>query len=424
VESSGSWLAEARRVFLLVALAALIGWLVGKTLLFIVAVLALVQLYWLFQLRRIQGWLAAPEEEPPESFGIWGGIFDQIYNIQRRNTEAHTRLQFTVDHLRDSFASMRDGAVMLDAGGTIDWSNAGAEKLLGLQYPADKGQGILDLVRAPEFHQYFLAGNYENPLQLQASGEQELHLRIEITCFGDGDRLIFIRDVTKIRRLEQMRKVFVSNVSHELRTPLTVISGYVATLLSTSDSLDPRFRKPLQQMEQQAQRMESLLKDLLWLSRVEHISSFDKSEMVDIQGLLLDLRDELQANYPGRIIELEMGTEHKVAGDYRELHSAISNLVLNALNYSADDSPVRIAWTQEATDYQLAVIDQGIGIDAVHIPRLTERFYRVSGSRSSATGGTGLGLAIVKHVAASHNAQLRIESVPGQGSNFILVFSL
>ncbi len=245
---------------------------------------------------------------------------------------------------------------------------------------------------------------------------------MEITRFGDGDRLLFIRDVTASVRMEKVRKDFVANVSHELRTPLTVISGYLGTFLSDPGKLEPRYVKPLQQMLQQAVRMENLLKDLLWLSRIESEQGLEMRGPVDVRALLSELQDELGTAYPERRVELELATDHQVTGDYRELYSAVSNLLLNAIKYSRDDSVIKVSWRQQDGGYQLPVTDEGIGIDAVHIPRLTERFYRVEDSRSSAGGGTGLGLAIVKHVAASHGARLQIVSKPGRGSSFSLVF--
>jgi two-component system phosphate regulon sensor histidine kinase PhoR len=222
--------------------------------------------------------------------------------------------------------------------------------------------------------------------------------------------------------MENIRKEFVANVSHELRTPLTVISGYLATFLADTSKLDPRYVKPLQQMLQQAERMENLLKDLLWLSRIESGRGAEKHSQTDIGSLLAELRDELKASRPGRALELDVATDYKVPGNYRELYSAVSNLVLNAMKYSAEGSVVKIKWCKRDGSFYLSVADQGIGIDAAHIPRLTERFYRVEDSRSSATGGTGLGLAIVKHVAVSHGARLQIESKLGVGSTFSLVF--
>jgi two-component system phosphate regulon sensor histidine kinase PhoR len=222
--------------------------------------------------------------------------------------------------------------------------------------------------------------------------------------------------------LDQARRDFVGNISHELRTPLTVITGYLGTLLSDTERLPGYMLKPLQQMDQQADRMENLLKDLLWLARIESEEREEKREPIDIKALLQEMKDELGATHPGRRILLRLSAECRVFGDYRELYSAISNLVQNAMKYSAADTTVTVGWRVGPDGYYLSVRDQGIGIEQSHIPRLTERFYRVDDSRSSSTGGTGLGLAIVKHVAASHGARLNIESEPGKGSTFTLVF--
>ena len=243
-----------------------------------------------------------------------------------------------------------------------------------------------------------------------------------ITRFGEGDSLLFVRDITERARMEQVRRDFVGNVSHELRTPLTVITGYVGTFLASADQLPEKFFRPLEQMAQQAERMETLLKDLLWLSRIESEEKAEKREQVDIAALLEEVHDEVSNTHPDRRILLRSTAREKVSGDYRELYSAVSNLVHNALKYSPEETPVTVSWRQGEDGYHLSVSDLGMGIEEVHIPRLTERFYRVDDSRSSATGGTGLGLAIVKHVAASHGAQLRIESELGAGSTFTLIF--
>jgi two-component system phosphate regulon sensor histidine kinase PhoR len=209
-----------------------------------------------------------------------------------------------------------------------------------------------------------------------------------------------------------------------LRTPLTVISGYLGTLIGQAAEFPDRYKKPLQQMNQQAERMESLLKDLLWLSRIEAEERQDKRELVDVGGLLQELREELATAHPERELGLDLLTDRKIYGDYRELYSAVSNLANNALKYSPPETPVEIVWESTGDHCRLSVKDEGRGIDSTHIPRLTERFYRVDDSRSSATGGTGLGLAIVKHVAAAHNARLEIDSTPGEGSTFSLAFPL
>ncbi|MEH6593507.1 MAG: phosphate regulon sensor histidine kinase PhoR [Halioglobus sp.] len=422
MRASSIWLAELRRAILLILVFVSVAWAVGQPLLGLLLVACALLMRWLYQLWRIQEWLSHPEQEPPEARGIWGDIFDRIYHLRRKERETRQQLQSTVDYLRDSFASMRDGTVMVDSEGTIQWSNEAAGQLLGLRYPEDRGQAILNLVRVPEFHRYFLAADYSQSLQLVIGVDVELYLQIDVTRFGHGDKLIFARDVTAVTRMEKMRRDFVGNVSHELRTPLTVISGYLDTILQNPQALDQRYIKPLQQMSQQSARMESLLKDLLWLSRIESVSNVELHEPVDVRGLLEEICDELANTHPDRAIDLQLESEDKILGNYRELHSAVSNLLINAIKYSADDSRVTLRWYRSGSEHHLSVQDQGEGIAAVHLPRLTERFYRVDDSRSSATGGTGLGLAIVKHVAVAHNAQLVIDSVPGVGSSFSLVF--
>lgn len=420
----GSWLLEVQRLALLIVSSAGIGWLFGRPWLAVALALLGMTLHWLHQLLRIHRWLEDPDQPAPEGVGIWGEVYDEIYHLQRRNRESYQRLQSTVDYLQDSFAAMRDGVVMVDSSGAIEWSNAAGQQMLGLQIPRDRGQALLNLVRIPAFHKYFLAGDYSEPLRLNMGSERRQILQFEVTLFGDGDRLVFARDITKMAQLEQMRRDFVGNVSHELRTPLTVIKGYLETILSYSDQLEPRFVRPLQQMEQQAQRMENLLKDLLWLSRIESVESSPKHKQVDVCALLQELQDELLTSHPERRLDLELECDCKVLGDYRELHSAVSNLVLNAYKYSPDGSPVTARWQRRGEGVALSVIDRGIGIAESHLPRLTERFYRVDDSRSSQTGGTGLGLAIVKHVAAAHQAELQIESRPGEGSTFRMVFPI
>jgi len=409
------------KLLLLLAAAGLLGWYYGYSLLFVAIALFGIVVFWLYQMHVAQQWLRTPGEPPPETYGIWGEILSQIYQLQKKDKATRNRLQSTVDYLEDSFASMRDGVAIVDDNGLLKWFNQPAQSMLGLR-AQDRGQTLTNLVRAPEFIDYFSRGDFGEPLEYCTSGDAGSWLRIEITRFGDGDRLLFVRDVTANVRMERVRKDFVANVSHELRTPLTVISGYLGTLLSDTSRLDPRYVKPLQQMLQQSERMESLLKDLLWLSRIESEQGTEAPTPVDMRALLSELQDELRTAYPGRKVELEMSADYRVQGDFRELYSAVSNLVLNAIKYSEEEDVVKVSWRQQDGSYYLTVMDQGPGIDPVHIPRLTERFYRVEDSRSSATGGTGLGLAIVKHVAATHGARLQIESKQGEGSAFSLVF--
>jgi two-component system phosphate regulon sensor histidine kinase PhoR len=422
VNLSGSWRAELRKLLLVLAASAAIGWATGFTLEALCLGLAAVAGTWLYQLWRIRRWLETPDEAPPESTGIWGLVYDTIYGLQRENRDARSRLQSTVDYLRSSFSSMRDGVVILTQSGAIEWANDSAGRLLGLQYPRDRGQPVLNLLRWPAFHDYFLKGEFLQPLQIPNAANPRQILQVEITTFAGGDFLIFIRDVTRMVQMEQMRRDFVGNVSHELRTPLTVFKGYLDTLAAGAPPDPERYRKALGQMSGQVQRMENLLADLLWLSRIESVREDRKSEPVDMARLLEELREELRSSFPDRLVVLELKTRESVTGDFSELRSAVSNLAINALKYSEEHQPVELTWERDARGLVLSVRDRGIGIDEEHLPRLTERFYRVDESRSASTGGTGLGLAIVKHVAAAHRATLQIESTPGQGSCFALHF--
>lgn len=418
-----SWRSELRKLLLLLLGSVGVGWAFGFPLEALAVGFGLVSLFWLLQIWRMRRWLEHPDQLPPESSGLWGVIYSTIYRLQRENREARLRLQSTVDYLQESFASMRDGVVILTHRGAIEWSNTAAHRLLQLEYPRDRGQLILNLVRLPEFHDYFLARDFHEPLQVRLKGGRVRHLQMEITPFADGDFLLFVRDITRLQETEQMRRDFVGNVSHELRTPLTVFKGYLDTMLDNRDHIDARFHRPLQQMELQIRRMESLLHDLLWLSRIESERSQKKTVKVDMVSLLEELQEELSQSHPQRAVALDIACRDAVYGDYQELHSAVSNLVLNAIKYSQDDTVVNVRWAGDGETVTLAVIDQGVGIQEEHIPRLTERFYRVDESRSAQTGGTGLGLAIVKHVAASHGATLNIQSQPGKGSTFSLSFS-
>jgi len=236
-----------------------------------------------------------------------------------------------------------------------------------------------------------------------------------------NDRLVFIKDVTEQDKLERMRRDFVGNVSHELRTPLTVIKGYLETLQSIVADDDKTLRKSFASMEAQAARMEALIADLLWLSRIESVEGERKEDAIDVRELLSTLIEELSLAWPERTIEAKLESAQMVMGDAAELTSAFSNLIVNALKYS-DKGPVTVKWIDTAVGPALLVEDKGLGIEAKHIPRLTERFYRVDKSRSQDRAGTGLGLAIVKHVAVSHDAKLLVDSRPGKGSCFRMVF--
>lgn len=429
------WKIECRNLGILLLVAGLVGWAVGF-LAWLLLFASLSYIAWtLFQLQRIQIWLSQQTNtDPPESKGLWGDVLDGIYRLQRQGKEELNRLQAAVDYLQDSFASLDDGAVMIDKRGNIEWSNVAAEKLLGLRYPDDKAQQLVNLIRTPEFIRYYESDDYSNSLLIESPHNNSYQLQISISYFGRGSRLLFARDVTENNRLQQMRKDFVANVSHELRTPLTVINGYLETL---SDNVgnqgnvlniditpnEMSWRRAVDQMLNQSHRMENLIKDLMVLSKLESVPEISKDEPVDLEPMLEMIKEEvLTAFKDQRIINLECDSSLRLMGNTDELHSAFANLVMNAAKYSQSDGVITIRWYGDARHCYLEVEDNGEGIDDIHLPRLTERFYRVDKSRSIDTGGTGLGLAIVKHILLRHQAELKVSSTLGEGSTFTCEF--
>ena len=424
------WKIECRNLGLMFLAAGLVGWALGSLpwVLLITSIVYIGRVLW--QLQKIQQWLHEEAvSEPPESGGLLGDVLDSIYRLHLTGQKEQFRLQAAVDYLQDSFASLDDAAVMIDRFGSIEWSNNAAEKLLGLRYPQDTKQQLINLVRAPKFIRYFENDDRPHSLQIVSPHNNNYHLQITITYFGQGSRLLLARDITETNRLQQMRKDFVANVSHELRTPLTVINGYLETMAdngaeaSVADEL--RWRRMMDQMLSQSKRMETLIKDLIILSRLETVPAVAGQHPVKLRPMLEMIRGEVLAAVKGeREITIECSESIELLGDSAELHSAFVNLVMNAAKYTPDKGRISIRCYSDKRQLYLEVEDNGEGIDEHHLPRLTERFYRVDKSRSIDTGGTGLGLAIVKHILLHHQAQLAIRSSLGKGSTFTCVFPI
>jgi len=377
-------------------------------------------IFWGWQLTKVYRWFANPEELPPISNSGLEGILRDVYALRSRVTPGAKTPARSQSYLTDSLASMRDAALIINSDGRLVWCNDAAEYLLRISFEEEKGRPFSEVAPGKSLKRYMREENFQKPLRIKPGPAPEFCLQLEFSRFGVNDRLVFVKDVTEQDKLERMRRDFVGNVSHELRTPLTVIKGYIETLQSLMPESDARLQKSLGSMHVQTARMESLISDLLWLSRIESVEGERKDDQLDLVDLLAHLCDELKAAWPDREIELVTSSSLCVLGNAAELRSAISNLIVNALKYS--EAPISVKWSDTVVGPELLVEDQGPGIDAKHIPRLTERFYRVDKSRSQATGGTGLGLAIVKHVAVSHDAKLFIDSELGQGSTFRLVF--
>ncbi|MBA1191681.1 phosphate regulon sensor histidine kinase PhoR [Pseudomonas entomophila] len=418
----------SRHLILLVSLCLVAGLVSGHYGWSLAIGLALYLAWTLKQLLRLHDWLRnhQPDEAPPDGYGLWGEVFDSIYHLQRRDQRVRGRLQAVIDRVQESTAALRDAVIMLDSEGNLEWWNRAAETLLGLKTPQDGGQPVTNLVRHPRFKEYFEQGNYLEPLEIPSPVNDHLRVQLHITRYGNNEHLMLVRDVTRIHQLEQMRKDFVANVSHELRTPLTVITGYVETLLDNVEGINPRWTRALQQMHQQSERMQTLLNDLLLLAKLEATDYPSESQPVSVEPLLRSIQGDATAlsGERGQQITLDAEPGVHLKGSEAELRSAFSNLIFNAVKYTRDGGQIRIRWWRDAQGAHLSVQDTGIGIDAKHLPRLTERFYRVDSSRASNTGGTGLGLAIVKHVLLRHRGRLEITSVMGHGSTFTCHFPL
>ncbi len=419
------WKTELGRLCLLLVVAAFLGLIFGFMLWFLLGA-ALAYAFWsIKQLRLLNRWLYKERgQEPPEAAGLWGQVFDNLSQMQRENERVSARLRANIEHLRSSFASMADAVVMLTPDGSIEWSNKSAQTLLGLRQPDDNGRLLVNLLRSPEFMRYFESGDFSERLSMASPVNAQIQLSISVSVFGQENRLLFARDISRTVQLEQMRKDFVANVSHELRTPLTVITGYLE-MLADQDGNSAPVARALDQMSEQSRRMQNLIEDLMKLSRLEALPSSRLADSIAIKPLMESIRDEVHLAAVGeRNVVIECDESLRLRGDYAEILSAFSNLASNAARYTKAGDTITLRWYADRNHAYFEVQDNGIGIEPQHLPRLTERFYRVDKSRSTETGGTGLGLAIVKHVLLRHHAELRIHSYPGRGSTFSCEFPL
>jgi len=343
----------------------------------------------------------------------------ELERMAREGTKREEELKESLTRWRDAARALPDGVVILESD-RIAWSNDTAQVHLSIG-PKDVGVRITHLVRAPDFMRYLDAGEFDKPVQIQA-GDGERILSVLVVPYGSEQRLVLSRDVTKLERVERMRRDFVADVSHELRTPLTVVAGFLEML---RDEEDPAGRKRyVELMTQQSARMQHLVEDLLTLSSLESAPPPPLDEVVDMRQLAERLAAEARALSSGRHrIEVDTPAALDLLGGEKELASAFGNLVSNAIRYTPEGGCVRIRWEPAGDAAEFSVEDTGIGIAPEHLPRITERFYRVDRGRSRETGGTGLGLAIVKHALMRHGAALQIDSSPGKGSRFSARFS-
>ncbi len=420
-----SWFKSIVRLCLFLIIFALVGWYLDDMLLAVAlgATGLLLLNYWhLFKLNR---WLwHSRKMSPPSVNGLWEHIYEGIYYLQRRNRNKRKELGALVKRFREGSEALPDAAVVVDAKACIIWCNRLARLELGLRWPSDAGRRLDNLIRHPEFIQYFHAGKYHYPIEVPSPLNPQKTFEYRIMPYGEEHLLLIARDVTRVSQLEEMRKDFVANVSHELRTPLTVINGYLEILAGNDDDLDPLTQKAFLEMSSQTQRMQSLIEDLLVLSRIEASSERIYENTVDMAAMLRQVKLEADAlnKDKGHAIEFHLADGVKIYGIETELRSACSNLIFNAINYTPPGGQIDVYWTVTKEGVKFAVRDNGDGIEQRHLSRLTERFYRVDKARSRKTGGSGLGLSIVKHVLNHHNSQLQITSQVGEGSVFFFQF--
>ena len=421
---SNPWPAEALRLAAAVAAALAIGLLLGYPGTAVLLVAAFYAGTHLRHFMRLERWLRRGRRfRPPQARGLWGTIFDNIYRLQRRHRARRQRLVQLLDRVKAASNAMPDATVVLQGEGEMVWWNRLAADYIGLQWPRDQGQHVANLLRHPDFYEFFNDGDWEEAVKVPSPVSSRRMLEIRIVPYGAEQRLLLAREVTRLYRLETMRRDFVANITHELRTPLTVIRGMAETLADGAEGQDPAMDHGLELIQQQTTRMGRLIDDLLLLSRLETGEAVRSRETVRVAELVDALCEEASA-LTDKTHQFTSSADPSlvVKGDHSELRSAFSNLVVNAVKYTPDGGSVDISWFEAGGTACLAVADTGPGIPAHHIPRLTERFYRVDGGRSADVGGTGLGLAIVKHVLSRHGAHLAVSSQVEVGSTFTCVF--
>jgi len=400
-----------------------VGLLVGPIWVWLLTAACLYLAWQLVNLYRLDRWLRLRSQiDPPNLGGIWGDVIGQVGRLHRRKQYHKQRLVQLYRELRRSTAALPDGVIILSSQHEIVWFNRQAARLLGLKRPVDVGLRIDNLIRTPEFVRYLHGDDFATPLIIRPPVHAELFLSLQLVPYGAGQSLLLVRDVTRQMRLEATRKDFVANASHELRTPLTVISGYL-DVLADDASIDDAWSGPIRDMRAQAQRMNTIIADLLELSRLESTDGEAPREPVDVPRMLERLhRDALAGGDRPRQVLLDLESDCGLYGSAQELESAFTNLLVNGIKYTLSDGTVRMRWWADEEGAYFSVIDSGIGIPAEHIPRLTERFYRVDAGRSRDRGGSGLGLAIVKHALQRHGGWLDVQSIEGKGSTFTCHF--
>ena len=390
-----------------------------------ISILSIPLLYSYINLRGLEKYIQSDSiENMPLPSGLWEEVLSRLKRLVRTLKQRMRNIEQQHDRFIEAFQASPNGIVMLDEDDQIEWCNSIAERFFGLVFKRDVMQRINFLIRRPEFILYLSNRNFEESLLLERMGpDSSLSLMLQAFPFGHRRHLLLIQNVTDLQKADAMRRDFVANVSHEMRTPITVLMGFLETVQSLELEKGQRDQY-FDMMMSQAQRMKSLVEDLLTLANLEANTAPAVSNAVSIETLMALIKNDAEAlSHGNHSFSFEVLEKNNILGDEREILSAFSNLVSNAIRYTPDAGAIHVKWGINAEGQgEFSVTDTGPGITSEHLSRLTERFYRVDRSRSRDTGGTGLGLAIVKHIASRHQAQLTIESTPGRGSTFKLLF--
>jgi two-component system phosphate regulon sensor histidine kinase PhoR len=421
--SSVGWQALTRTgIALLCAL--LVGLMFGRVAAVLAITLAALLGFQLWSLVRVDRWLRRRRlEEPPDIDGAWGELIAVIDRIYRRKQHHKSQVTGLLREFRRLTTALPEGAILLGPEHEILWFNRRAADWLHLRRKRDFGIRIENLVRHPSFVEYLRSAVPEEGVVVYEPGDSNRWLSFSVVRTGGSERqLLILRDVSREMQLESMRKDFVANASHELRSPLTVISGYLDAL-ADDEKLDPTWSTPVLEMRRQAERMGLIINDLLELSKLESGQRSTQEAPVDIGGMLAMLRKEVMAvDARPRKIVVTLDSDALLRGSEAEIHSIVSNLVTNAVKYTPREGEVEMRWWTDGEGAHISVRDTGVGIAPEHIPRLTERFYRVDSGRAREMGGSGLGLAIVKHALQQHDGTLTVDSALGRGSTFTCHF--
>ena len=382
-------------------------------------------------LEALLRWVRARKEhEPPEYVGVFEDLVLEIDYLRDRHRKRKKKLASYIKQFQQATRALPDATVVLDNQDQVRWANGAAEKMLGVRWPEDVGQRVTNLIRDPKLRDFMAREDLDESISIEIDSPtlSGRHLNVLSAPYGDKQRLLVARDVTQLHRANQIRSDFVANVSHELRTPITVFRGYLETLTMKQTKVPAEWDNALEHMTAQAERMRILVEELLLLSRLESEDSVPHPVTVNVAALITDIHAQARelSGEAEHLFSLEVDSDLHLKGSPEELFSALSNIVFNAIHYTQARGIVQIRWSRTDTGgAEFSVTDNGRGISTEHLPRLTERFYRVDGSRDrqSYNGGTGLGLAIVKHVLTRHDAKLLIESTAGSGSCFTARFS-